>query len=193
MLSKDILGLIAVAINITSCLNYTRYILKGRIKPHALTWLVWLIISGIISFAQWKQGAGAGAWAVQIGTLFCFTFFFLSLFKGEKNITKTDWVAFTSALAIIPIWYFTKNALFAVILATLIDACAYYPTVRKAWFRPYEEDFIMYGADVLKWVFAFQAMSDYSATTLLYPIFCTTANSSLTIMILVRRKKLRFS
>jgi hypothetical protein len=113
--------------------------------------------------------------------------FLLSLFKGEKNITRTDWLAFISALFIIPFWYFTRNALWAVILATLIDASAYYPTFRKAWIKPHEEDFILYASDNVRWLFALLAMGDYSTTTLLYPIFCMISNGAIAVMIFWRR------
>jgi hypothetical protein len=102
--------------------------------------------------------------------------------------TKTDWLALLSGLSIIPLWYVTKNALWAVVLATLIDAFAYYPTFRKAWIKPYEEDFFLYASDDIKWIFALLAMSDHSTTTLLYPFFCMLANSSVAVMIVWRRR-----
>ena len=112
----------------------------------------------------------------------------LSLFKGEKNITRGDTVSLIAGLAIIPLWHATNNALLAVILATLIDASAYYPTVRKSWNKPFEEKIFMYASDNVRWLFALLASSDFSTTTLLYPVFCLVANNSLALMIFMRRR-----
>jgi len=145
---------------------------------------------GIVFVAQWNEGARAGSWTTGISGLFCFIIFILSLFRGEKNITRLDWLALLSALAIIPFWHLTHNALLAVVLATLIDSFAYYPTIRKTWIKPFEENFFMYTSDDVKWIFALLAMSDYSMTTLIYPIFCMVANGSVTLIIFWRRRKL---
>jgi hypothetical protein len=187
MTNQDIFGLIAVGISTASCVNYIVSILRGRTKPHAFTWVIWGLIQAIVFVAQWRQGAGAGAWTTGSSTLFCFSIFVLSLFKGEKSITRSDWVAFLCGLAIIPFWRLTHNALLAVLLAIVIDAFAYYPTVRKSWIRPHQENIFMYASDDVRWVFAFLAMSDTSAITLVYPIFCMIANTSLSLMIFVRR------
>jgi hypothetical protein len=191
MIHKEIFGFIAIVISCAASINYIISILRGETKPHAFTWAIWSLIFGIVYVAQWKQGAGAGSWTTGVSAFLCLTIFILSLFRGEKNITQSDWVALVSALAIIPFWHFTHNALLAVVFATLIDACAYYPTIRKTWIRPYEENLFMYASDNIKWIFAFLAMGDFSATTLIYPIFCMTANSSLALMIFLRRQSKR--
>jgi hypothetical protein len=81
----------------------------------------------------------------------------------------------------------TKDPLAAVIMATVIDALAYYPTFRKSWFKPFEENFLLYVTDVSKWIVAFFALTDYSFTTMLYPSFCFAANIVLAAMIVGRR------
>jgi len=188
MSEKELFGLVAIGIGGTASVNYIVSILRGKTKPHAFTWIIWSLIMGVIFTAQLKAGAGAGAWSQGMDGLFCFIIFVLSLFKGEKNITTSDWVALVSALAIIPIWHYTQNAFWAVVLGTLIDGFAYYPTIRKTWIKPYEENMFMYASDNVKRVFTLLAMGDFSATTLLYPIFCMIINTSLSIMIFWRRR-----
>jgi len=144
MTHEEIFGFIAVLMTAGSGLIYITTILQGKTKPHAFTWIVWSIINGIVFTAQWKQSAGPGSWCVGVNTCGCFTIFALSLFKGEKNVTKTDWLSLLCALTIIPFWRITQNALLTVVLATLIDAFAYYPTVRKTWVRPHAENLSMY-------------------------------------------------
>jgi hypothetical protein len=188
MMSKDVLGLIAVVISTVAGANYVISIIRNKTKPHAFTWIVWCIIASIVFIAQWNGGAGAGSWSTGESSLLCLVVSGLSFFKGERNITKTDWLAFSSALFIIPFWYVTKNSLLAVVLATAIDACAYYPTFRKAWIKPYEEDFVLYALDVVMRLFTLAAMGEYTTTTLLYPAFCMVSNGLIVVMILMRRR-----
>jgi hypothetical protein len=143
---------------------------------------------GIVFLAQLSKGAGAGAWVTGFSAAACVLIAGLFVTRGEKNITKSDWLAFVGAIITIPVWYFTHDPLWAVILATAIDAMAYYPTFRKSYFKPYEENFFTYSMDTFKWIVALFALGNYSATTMLYPLFLLLANSALVSMILWRRR-----
>jgi len=188
MNTKEILGLLGVIWSSAVCADYVISVLRNRTKPHAFTWAIWAIVVGIVAIAQYRQGAGAGSWAACISAFWCAVIFLLSLFKGEKNITRGDTISLLAGLAIIPIWQATNDALLAVFLATLIDASAYYPTIRKSWNKPFEEKLFMYASDNVRWIFALLASADFSTTTLLYPIFCLIANNSLALMIFMRRR-----
>jgi hypothetical protein len=102
-------------------------------------------------------------------------------------------VAFGMALAAIPVWYFTHHALWAVVLATGIEAMAYFPTFRKSYIKPFEENFVTHSIDTLKWVIALTALESLTLTTMLYPLFLLGANCVLVSMILWRRATVKKS
>jgi hypothetical protein len=187
MTHQDFLGFFSVACASVGYGSYIRSILQKKTKPHLFSWGVWSLLMAIVFFAQVSKGAGAGAWVMGFSACCCLLITLMAIKNGEKNITKSDWLALAGALITIPVWYMTHDPLWAVLLATVIDGLAYYPTFRKSYGKPYEENVLTYSVDIFKWIVAFFALSDFSATTLIYPVFIFTSNCALVAMIMWRR------
>ena len=187
MLSKEIFGYISVAMAVIGYLPYICTVLQKRTKPHVFSWVIWGTVSAIIYCAQDSVNAGAGDWAMGFTALTCFFIAGLALFYGEKKITRSDWISFVGALTAIPVWYVTQNPLGAVIMATIIDTAAYYPTFRKSYFKPYEENLVVYCSTVVKFIFALLALDHYSLVTVLSPTFIIFVESAFIMMVLWRR------
>lgn len=191
MMDKQALALFSLALTSVGFLSYIPSVLKQKTKPHIFSWVVWSVVVGIAFFAQLSKGAGTGAWTTGYSAFMCLVVAILSLRHGEKNITHGDWAAFIGALAALPIWYVTHDALWAVVIVTIIDLLAYYPTVRKAYLKPYEENFVVYITDTLKWIPALFALDQFSTATMLFQFFCLAENSFVASMILWRRHQMK--
>lgn len=190
MVTKEILGVVSVVVSLTGYGNYLWSIYKKRTKPHIFSWLVWSILMAIVFLAQLSGKGGAGSWVTGASAAMCLVIALAALKQGEKSITRSDWLAFIGALIAIPLWRFTQNPLTAVIVATAIDGLAYYPTFRKSHAKPYEENYQTYCLDITKWIVSLFALENYSSITLIYPLFLITANFTLVVLILMRRRKL---
>jgi len=190
MSEHEYFGVVSSALSIFAYLIYCRTCLLGETKPHVFSWVVWAVLSGVIFVVQIQQGAGPGSWVMATSVVFCFLITLFALFRGERAITPGDWVAFIGALVVVPVWQLTDNPQLAVILATLIDALAYYPTYRKSWLRPREENVWIYALEVPKMSFALAALDHWSWTVALYPAFVLAANFCLALLIGFRRKAL---
>ena len=178
---------------IVAVISYTPYtisIFRGRTKPHAFTWVIWAALTTIAFTAQIAEGAGPGAWATGFTALVSFCFVGLALFKGEKDITRSDWITFLSGIAAIPLWYTMDSPLYAVILITVIDALAFYPTFRKSWYKPSEELPITYILSAVKFALALAALQTFNWTTVLYPASLVFMNSIFVVMVTLRRRAL---
>lgn len=186
--AKELLGYISVAVTLISYASYFYTIFCGRTKPHAFSWVIWGILVSIAFYAQYSNGAGSGAWATGVVGASCFAVAVIALFRGEKDIRKSDWLTFIAALLIIPVWYFTNNPLFAIILVMFIDGCGYYPTFRKSYHKPYEESILLYSLGVLQVFLSLCAMANYYLVNILYPIFIMCLNSVFVCMVVWRRK-----
>lgn len=135
--SQELLGSLAVALGLFGYIFYVRGILQGKVKPHAFTWFVWGLLTAIAFIAQIVEGGGAGSWITGVTALCSFGFAIVGLGKSSRTfIAKSDWVFFIAALFTIPIWYFTGNPLWSVIIITITDAVAFAPTFRKAFSHP---------------------------------------------------------
>src|ERR1700722_1412247 len=96
-LMKEVVGFASLLIAIVGYVPYVKNILKGNTKPHALSWLVWAVLSAIAFAVQLTHNAGAGAWLMGFTALVTFTIFLLSLRYGERNILIVDWLSLVFA------------------------------------------------------------------------------------------------
>jgi hypothetical protein len=139
-LLRQICGALAGLIGVGAYLMYIRGIFCNGEKPHLFSWFLWGVMTLIIWYVQYLHGAGPGAWMTFVTAVFCLIIAGCACLYGEKRITQSDWVALLLGFTAIPLWYFTKNPLFAVILLTVIDMIGLYPTIRKALLNPWQEN-----------------------------------------------------
>lgn len=188
---KIIFGLISAIIGVISFLPYLKDIFARKTKPHIYTWLIWTIIQGIGVIAMIIDGAGAGSWALVIGTLFIFFIFLLSFKYGSKKITKFDTALLISAIIAIIIWIIQKDPLISVILICIIDFAGFIITYKKIYKEPESETISLYFMYALSNMFALFAMSQYTVITSLYTTFLLCANSFCVLLIIFRKKQIK--
>lgn len=161
---------------------------KGHTRPHAFSWLIWGVISSIGFAAQVAEGGGVGSWPRGFGAVTCFLIVILACFKGEKNITRGDWVTLLVALSAIPLWMATKTPVWSVILVCIIDTIGYIPTLRKAWHKPQEETPRGYFLSCFGAFFSLIALEAYTLSTWLYPLVLTFSNGSMAAFLILRKR-----
>lgn len=188
---KDILGILAVAVALIGYIPYFRDILANKTKPHAFSWLVWGVLTGIAFFGQVAGEAGPGAWVTGFTTVICFIIFLFGIVKGRKNIVLVDWLSLLGAVIALILWFFTKGPLLSVIIITIIDALAFFPTMRKSFSKPHEETATTYFLSGLKFVLSVAALNQISVITALYPISLVLMNWIFVLMLTVRRQQLK--
>ena len=189
VISNEVLGFVAVAIGLFGNVPYFIGIFKGHIKPHIFSWTIWTLLTGIAAAAQWVDGAGPGMWVTLITCLLCLITVLMAFKMGGKSdITKSDWVAFVSALLAIPVWYLTNNPLWAVIIISVIDFVALYPSIRKGYFKPWDDGISVFALANVKFTLSLFALENISLITTLYPASIIAANTIFILVILIRRR-----
>jgi hypothetical protein len=186
---KIILSVVAIFVGMMSYIPYLRDVVKGKTKPHTFSWLVWGILTVIVFIGQLIDQGGFGTWVTGFTACAVLIIFIFGIFKGEKNITKGDWASLLAALFTIVIWILTSEPLIAIILVTIIDILAFYPTIRKTILKPHEETLTLYLLSGIKWILAILALQNYSFVTLLYPVYLVLINGLFVTLLLVYRKK----
>ena len=181
---KEVLGTITIVLAIIGHAPYIKDTFKGKTQPHLFTWVIWSLVVSIAFLVQWTNEGGAGSWGTGVTALLVIIIAVLSIRKGTGDITKLDKVLFVSALiAIIP-WYITKNPTVSIILISIIDACAFLPTIRKTMNDPSSETLITYVLNVARHGLSIIALSKLSFVTVLYPVYLLIMNIVMSTIIL---------
>ncbi len=168
---KIILGAVAAILALVSSFLYIRDMFRGNTKPHTYTWLVWSIVTIIAFFGQWVSGGGPGSWATGVAAVVTTFILLLSLHGGygTKDITNFDKLClFLSLIAILP-WLLVNSIFWSVILATVIDLIAFFPTMRKTWHAPRSESLGSMYVDAVKHSLSVFSMGSYSVINVIYP------------------------
>jgi len=165
---KVIFGAVAALLALISSVLYIKDIFRGNTKPHTYTWLIWSIVTTIAFLGQWVSGGGPGSWATGVAALVTILTLIISLWGGygTKDITNFDKMCLVLALAAILPWLLVKSVLWSVVLATLIDLIAFFPTMRKTWHAPRSESLGSMYVDAIKHSLS---MYSYSLINLIYP------------------------
>lgn len=180
---KQLFASIAVLLSIAGNVPYVIDIFKGRAKPHAYTWFVWSLVSGIVFFGQIAKGAGIGALPTASSELFTIFIFLLSLKFGYKNTSRADTFFLILALVAIIPWILTDDPTISVIIAVSIDVIAFIPTLCKTWYEPKTENGLLYGSNVVRHSLALFSLQAYNIATTLHSIAMIVTNSLMTIFI----------
>ena len=119
MTFQQIFSAAAIAITFIAYAPYMLSIIRGKIKPHVFSWIIWGVTTFIVFFAQLDDKGGAGAWPTGLAGIISILIAGIAYMKrGDVKITRSDWAFFISAMASLPLWYLTRNPLWAVIILT---------------------------------------------------------------------------
>ena len=188
---KEILSGLAIALTLYAFIPYIRSILRGKVKPHLFSWLIWGTTTFVIFLAALSDGGGAGAWPIGVSGLITLYITYLAYrHSAESLITRTDWSFFIAALSALPVWFFTADPLWAVVILTTVDLLGFGPTFRKAYALPFEENIGFFMLFTVRNFLVMVAMEHYSLTTLLFPALVSLACLLLILMIVLRRRVL---
>lgn len=185
---KSIVTIIAMIIALIGYIPYIRDCIRGKNKPHVISWFIWVLVSFIAFGIQLLNKGGIGSFINLFMGVICVTIFFFGLKNGTKNITRVDWVAFSLALIAIVLWLVVKQPLLSIILVVFIDMMSFLPTILKAWKNPYTETVITYGLSGVKNGLSIYALSTYSLTNIIYPVYSLIANFLFVGMLILRKR-----
>ena len=189
LLNPITLGWLSIALVIIGIVPYFYLIFRGKVKPHAFSWLVWTMVCAVSFSAEYIDKAGPGAWSTGVACFNCLAVTVIAFFKSEHSISRGDVISLICALLAVPIWYFTHDPLASVIIVTAIDTVGFYPTIRKCYNKPYEEGMFMYFAFGLNYLIALFAIQHWTMVTWLFPA-CTAFTCFLMVILLVVRRQL---
>ncbi|MES2223959.1 MAG: hypothetical protein V4469_03440 [Patescibacteria group bacterium] len=185
---KVVFGIVSSVVAGVSFIPYLVSILKGEVRPHFFTWIVWSILLIIITLIQFQGNAGPGFWGMAVTTITTIFIAVYSWFFGERSGSFFDWVCFLFSLIAIPVWLFVEDPTVAACLASVIDLVAFWPTVSKSWRDPYSENLIYYIAWLVKYPAAYFALTTLNVANAIYPVLWTFVGVAFVGFLIYRRR-----
>jgi len=107
---------------------------------------------------------------------------------------RSDWQFFIATLSSLPIWFFTSDPLWAVIILTTVDVLGFGPTERKAYHAPHTESLTFFSLFAVRNLIVIAALESLSVTTVLFPLVIAVAYTLLIMMInilLINKRRTR--
>lgn len=180
---------LAIVLTFVAFVPYIRSILAQVTKPHVFSWVIWGVTTTIVFFAQLEAKGGMGAWPIGVsGAITMFIAVLAFVKHSDISITKADWLFFMSALASLPLWHFTSDPVWAVVVLTVVDLLGFGPTIRKAYDFPHEENIGFFFLFMLRNICVLLALEQYCAATVLFPLSVSVACLALLMMVAYRRR-----
>jgi hypothetical protein len=190
MLYKELLTLLATVLTFIGFFPYIRSIMKKETKPHVFSWIIWGLTTCLVFAAQLTSGGGIGSWPTGFSGLISLYIAILAYrYKSDIHITRTDWLCLLGAFASMGIWSLTADPFWAVLLLTIIDTLGLFPTLRKSYHDPFNENMTMYVILFFRNIIGMVALEAYSPTTLMFPIVMSLSIVFAVPLILWRRRK----
>jgi hypothetical protein len=190
---KEYLSAIGITLTFMAYIPYIRSILNNEIKPHVFSWGIWGVTTLIVFFAQLSDNGGVGAWVIGVSGTLVTAIALLAYFKkSDSSITKIDWLFLFIAIVSLFAWYFSSNALIAVIILTFMNVVGFAPTIRKSYAQPFSEGISFFIILVPRNLISIAALEHYSVTTVFFPAITALACITLISLVIYRRKSLKY-
>ncbi|MDR0780553.1 MAG: hypothetical protein LBF16_07650 [Pseudomonadales bacterium] len=188
-MSHTLASLASILLTLGAYVPYVRAIRQGTVKPHFYSWLIWSLTTSIVFLAQLAADGGVGAWPTGVSALITIYVAALALWlKSDISVTRADRLFLAVALASLPIWFFTADPLWSVVILSLVDGLGFGPTLRKLWHYPYEESLLFYALFTLRSVLSIVALEALNLTTVLFPALMVAASALVCVLLWWRRR-----
>lgn len=128
--------------------------------------------------ASWLTGAA------------CLAIFGIAIFmtRGtDRGLTRLDWILLSIALISFAMLFVIDDKTVSLCLTLFATLVGFSLTLRKAWYKPREEDPTAFGLNAIKFLPAIFALSTFSFLTVAYPLTAGLANAAVGAVILLRR------
>ncbi|MEM9374583.1 MAG: hypothetical protein AAGA72_00075 [Pseudomonadota bacterium] len=187
----NIFSFAAIVLTFVAFFPYYRAIIREETKPHIFSWFIWAFGTIVVFVAQLSDGAGVGAWPIGLSGLITLGVPFVALAKSaDRSIVALDWVFLALASLALPLWLVTETALLAVLILTTVDLLGFGPSIRKAYWHPYEENTLFFVLGALRNGFVLLALENVTIVTALFPLAVGVACILFVLFIIWRRRSI---
>jgi uncharacterized protein with PQ loop repeat len=185
-----ILGLVSAVIFLFGYLPYVISIVKGKSKPHPVTWMLFAILGGVALFFTVQAGARDTLPLVVLNFLLPLMIAVLSLKYWEGGFSRFDYTCLGFSLLAILAYILFRNASFSITISILGDMLAYLPTLKKTYKDPSSEHPLTWALFALGCgLSVVAAIPNFAYGIVVYPAYLAISDIVMVVLILRGRLK----
>ncbi len=136
MISIQTLSVAAGVLLIGGYIPYIWEVLRKKTIPNRASWFIWALSTVTLLFGVKETGTHEAIWVPIADAVGCTLIFLFAIPYGVGGWSKTDRISLVISVSSLALWYFTGNAVIALIANLLVYVTGYIPTIRKAWLAP---------------------------------------------------------
>ena len=135
----QLIGVLSGVLALLADVPYIADILRGKTKPHRVSWSVFLTLNVINLFNQVAIGASYSLWLIAGFVAAQVVIVGLSIKRGVGGTSKLDLLCLAGAATGIGLWVYFQTALASIIANIAVGSIVLMPTAVKAFKRPATE------------------------------------------------------
>ncbi|MDB5163675.1 MAG: hypothetical protein JWS12_292 [Candidatus Saccharibacteria bacterium] len=184
-----LLGILGGLVFIVADIPYIRDILRGKTKPHRVSWFLFFILNATNVANQAASGATNSLWLPIAATIITFGIFVLSIKRGMGGFAKLDILCLVGALTGLLLWAVLKTPLASLLCNLAVATIAVIPTIKKAYSRPDTETHITYLIASISGIIAAISVGSWNYRLLLLPFHDFLIQFIIYLVLITRSKK----
>ncbi len=167
-----VLGILAGVFQLGGAVPYVWSMLYGTTRPNKVTQILWVLLPGIQTFAQWSAGP---SWslilmaAVTLGAGIILVLTFSGY--GYTKHGVLDYACFFLALLAIAAWIITDNPLSALAISIFAAALAALPALIKTFYYPHSENLLSWTMNAIAAILAILSTTLHDFANLAAPFY----------------------
>ncbi|MEI9914442.1 MAG: hypothetical protein WDN66_05775 [Candidatus Saccharibacteria bacterium] len=134
-----LLGIASAVLFTVGDIPYFLDTLKGRTKPHRVTWGMVVLLNAIGFANQYASGATNSLWLFGAGVIVTGAIFLASLKNGVGGESKMDIACLVISIIGVILWATLKSPAYSIIASAITDLVILVPTYRKTIKHPETE------------------------------------------------------
>ena len=182
-----VLGIVGGLLSLLSNVPYIIDTIKGRTKPHRVTWGIFFLLNCIFIANQLAAGATNSIWLVVAFAVSTGMVFALSFKKGTGGKDVLDLVVLVGALFGVVLWQVLDSPVASIVANLIVAAIASIPTYKKAWLYPQSETAVSYSLGAFAAILSVISVGKIDVALLLLPVYSIIYQGSI-YFILIRKR-----
>ncbi|MCL2038179.1 hypothetical protein FWG95_04250, partial [Candidatus Saccharibacteria bacterium] len=157
---REIFGIITIVISSLIYIPMIVSTIKGKIKPHPISWAIAGLTSLISGLIFLFNDAGPGGWVpiYNAGLSFILTAVSFHFYRKSARITRQDMLFFFLAILSLILWLLSRDlAAISVVLLQVTTVLGFVPTFTKTWKHPRSESYYIWNLFNLVSIFGLAA------------------------------------